>query len=340
MAGSGEPLLAPDVSLEPRYVWMRGCNTRSELTVPLKVAGKVIGVLDAQSERLNAFDESDLTVMQSLANQAAISIENARLYAGAQQMAAEQERSRLARDLHDAVTQTLFSASLIAEVLPGVWESDPAEGHKLLDELRQLTRGALAEMRTALLELRPAALVEADLGDLLRQLAESVSGRSGIPVAVSLEGCPVPELPERIQVALYRIAQEALNNVVKHAHAHRAEVKLRCLRAPKNVGGFEEGDGMRDTAAATEREGAQEMARESAIRVVLTISDDGQGFDPAAVSSDHLGLNIIRERSQAIGAVRRIDSQPGQGTVIEVDWQPSSRDWESFRRDWELGPED
>ncbi len=80
VAGSGEPLLAPDVSQEPRYVWLRGSSTRSELAVPLKVAGKVIGVLDAQSERLNAFDESDLTVMQSLANQAAIAIENARLY--------------------------------------------------------------------------------------------------------------------------------------------------------------------------------------------------------------------------------------------------------------------
>ena len=80
MAGSGEPLLAPDVSLDPRYVWIRGSNTRSELTVPLIVAGKVIGVLDAQSERLNAFDESDLTVMQSLANQAAVAIENAQLY--------------------------------------------------------------------------------------------------------------------------------------------------------------------------------------------------------------------------------------------------------------------
>ena len=84
VAGSGEPLLAPDVSQEPRYVWLRGSSTRSELAVPLKVAGKVIGVLDAQSERLNAFDESDLTVMQSLANQAAIAIENARLYENAE----------------------------------------------------------------------------------------------------------------------------------------------------------------------------------------------------------------------------------------------------------------
>ena len=134
------------------------------------------------------FDQADLDLLVAFADQAAIAIENARLYEEAQQVAASQERSRLARDLHDAVTQTLFSASLIAEVLPALWENDPAEGRQLLGELRQLTRGALAEMRTLLLELRPAALVEANLGDLLRQLAESVSGRTGIPVAVVAGG--------------------------------------------------------------------------------------------------------------------------------------------------------
>ena len=204
-----------------------------------------------------------------------------RLYEEAHQVAASQERSRLARDLHDAVTQTLFSASLIAEVLPGLWENDPAEGRLLLGELRQLTRGALAEMRTLLLELRPAALVEANLGDLLRQLAESVSGRSGIPVAVSLEGCPVPDLPAEVHVALYRIAQEALNNVVKHAQAHRVEITLRCSR---------------------EHEGAKPGV---SVRVELRISDDGRGFDPATVSPDHLGLGIIRERASNQRAVAR-----------------------------------
>ena len=326
VAASGEPLLAPDVSQEPRYVWMRGSHTRSELTVPLKVAGKVIGVLDAQSDRLNAFDDSDLTVMQSLANQAAISIENARLYEEVQRVAASQERSRLARDLHDAVTQTLFSASLIAEVLPGLWESDPREGHQLLGELRQLTRGALAEMRTLLLELRPAALIEANLGDLLRQLAESVSGRTGIPVTVSLEGCPLPDLPDEVHVALYRIAQEALNNVVKHAHAQQAEVKLWCSRESKNVDVAAGGDVTEDAVKVAEPEGLREAARESAVRVVLTISDNGRGFDPAAVSSDHLGLGIIHERSQAIGAALRIASRPGQGTVVEVNWTPSLKE--------------
>ncbi len=111
----------------------------------------------------------------------ALLLENARLNQQAQELAVLEERSRLARELHDAVTQTLFSASLVAEALPVTWEKDPQEGRGLLQELRSLSRGALAEMRTLLLELRPAALLETSLGDLLHQLGEAASGREGIP---------------------------------------------------------------------------------------------------------------------------------------------------------------
>ena len=142
------------------------------------------------------------------------------------------ERTRLARDLHDAVSQTLFSASLVAEVLPKMWEQDRQEGLKGLEEVRQLTRGALAEMRTLLFELRPAALADAELPELLHQLAESVMGRVRLPVAVEVEGaCTV--LPD-VKVALYRIAQEALNNITKHAEAKSARIALtaRLSRSP------------------------------------------------------------------------------------------------------------
>ena len=278
--------------------WLTQARIESAALAPLTIKDRVAGTLVLIKEHgKGGFDQTDLDLLVAFADQAAIAIENARLYEEAHQVAALQERSRLARDLHDAVTQTLFSASLIAEVLPGLWENDPAEGRQLLGELRQLTRGALAEMRTLLLELRPAALVEANLGDLLRQLAESVSGRSGIPVAVSLEGCPVPDLPEDVHVALYRIAQEALNNVVKHAQAHRVGITLHC---------------------SAEREEAKPGA---GVRVALRISDDGRGFDPATVSPDHLGLGIIRERAQAIGAQLRVASAPGAGTIVEVMWQ-------------------
>lgn len=296
VAATGEPLSVPDVSQEPRYIALSDpIETRSELVVPLKTKTGVIGVLNVESDRLNAFDESDLAVLQSLAQQAAIAIENARLYEQAQHAAALEERSRLARDLHDAVTQSLFSASLIGEVVPAIWESDQEEGRQLLQELRQLTRGALAEMRTLLLELRPAALDEASLDELLGQLAEVVTGRTGVPVEVTVEGqC---ELPSDVHVALYRIAQEALNNVVKHAHASQVEVSLRCTATP---------DGPND--------GVQQRAE-------LLVRDNGRGFDPSGVPPDRLGLGIIHERVQAIGAMLEIDSQPDLGTQITVVWK-------------------
>jgi PAS domain S-box-containing protein len=195
------------------------------------------------------------------------------------------ERTRLARDLHDAVTQTLFSASLIAEVLPQLWKVRPDEGLKRLTELRELTRGALAEMRTLLLELRPSALTDAALPDLLRQLSEAIIGRARLPIHLSVEGdCA---LPPEVQVALYRIAQEALNNVAKYARATQVSVNLRL---------------------------SPDSAR-------LMVIDDGVGFDPAAIPPNHLGLRIMRERAEAISARLNIYSASGEGTQVAVVWQ-------------------
>jgi signal transduction histidine kinase len=237
-----------------------------------------------------------------------------RLHEKAQELAVMEERQRLARDLHDAVSQTLFSASLIAETLPELWESNPEEGEHLLEKLQQLSRGALAEMRALLMELRPATLAEASMSDLLRQLGQAVSGREGIPVPVTVdEACAqrarwaqvvesptgdskVGELPVDVRIALYRIAQEALNNVVKHAQASRVEVSLQCLPLVRD------GD----------REGAGE--------VILDIRDDGLGFDPSSVSQERLGLGIMRERAEAVGIRLEIDSQPGQGTRVTAVW--------------------
>jgi PAS domain S-box-containing protein len=202
----------------------------------------------------------------------------------ARQQAAAEERNRLARDLHDAVSQTLFSASLISEVLPRLWQRDAAEGRKRLEEVRQLTRGALAEMRTLLLELRPDSLVEADIDYLLSQLGESITGRSRVPVTVTVTGrCAVPV---EVKVALYRIAQEALNNVAKHAGAKTAKVKLFC-----RVG-----------------------------RVTLQVMDDGKGFNPRGTPPNSLGLNIMRERAREIGASLSVRSKVGEGTTVKAVW--------------------
>ena len=290
VAATGQPLLVPDVSREPRYVLMQGSITRSELAVAISAKGNVIGVLDVQSDRLNAFDESDVAVIQSLADQAGIAVENARLYEQARRVAILEERQRLSRELHDAVTQTLFSASLIGEVLPRLWERDPDEARRRLEDLRKMTRGALAEMRTLLLELRPAVLAESELSDLLRQLAEAITGRTRVPVHVAIEGSCT--LPSDVKVALYRIAQEALNNMAKHAGASRATVGLRGV----------------------------EVAKEQEAGIELLVSDDGCGFDRTQVSSDHLGLRIMRERAEAVGATVTIDSAPGRGTQVTVVW--------------------
>jgi len=195
---------------------------------------------------------------------------------------AMEERNRLARDLHDAVSQTLFSASLIAEVLPKLWDRNPEEGKKRILEIRELTRGALAEMRTLLLELRPVALKDAELSDLLRQLSESINGRARIPVALEIEG--QNPLPMEVKVALYRIAQEALNNVAKHSAASQATVKLSYLPD----------------------------------RVLMEISDNGKGFETKDIQTRSLGLGIMRERAKEINAQLSVESLAGEGTKIAV----------------------
>ena len=157
-----------------------------------------------------------------------LAIENARLRAQAERSAIVAERNRIARDLHDSVTQTLFTATLVSDVIPKLVQRDPEEGARQLEELRKLTRGALAEMRTLLLELRPATLIEVGSEELLRQLTEAARGRARIPIDLSVEiGNP---LPPDVKVAFYYIAQEALNNVIKHARARHVEVSAAMTR--------------------------------------------------------------------------------------------------------------
>jgi len=211
-------------------------------------------------------------------------LEKGRLRQQAAENAAAAERSRLARELHDAVSQTLFAASLIAEVLPSLWEIDPVEGQRRLYELRDLSRGALAEMRALLLELRPAALAEAELPSLLKQLRNAIEGRARLPVSVEIEG--YYPLPVDVKIALYRITQESLNNAVKHADATQLTIRL------------EYGE----------------------VGVRLAILDNGKGFSPEQALHDRLGLGIMSERAEAIGADFAVNSQPGEGTIVTLYW--------------------
>jgi signal transduction histidine kinase len=189
--------------------------------------------------------------------------------------------------LHDAVTQTLFSSSLIAEVLPDLWQMDVEEAKKSTEELRQLTRGALAEMRTLLLELRPATLTRTRLSDLIKQLCEAFIGRSRLPIKINIEGdCT---LPPEVQVAVYRIAQESLNNVFKYARAAQVNVNLFI----------------------------------TADMVHYETCDNGIGFDMSMSKPTSLGMRIMRERAEAIGADFQITSAPGSGTCVSVTWHPN-----------------
>ncbi len=195
-----------------------------------------------------------------------------------------EERNRLAQDLHDVVSQILFSINLIAISLPRLWKRDPVMAERSTNELQRLTRGALAEMRILLRELRPYTIAETELGTLLTQLSQGISARHDIDVDIQV--CSECNLPLEVHVALYRVAQETMNNITKHAEASRVKVNLD-----------------RD-----EKE------------VRLKITDDGNGFDINEVPSDNMGLVIMQERAEAISADLTINSRPGTGTTIAVTW--------------------
>lgn len=259
-------------------------DVQSWMWVPLAIKGRFIGAVGVAHAGRNYFTVHHADLALTVANQAAITMVNAELYEHAQMLAALQERQRLARNLHDAVNQSLFSAGLIAEVLPRLWERDPDEGRRSLEDLRRLTRGAQADMRLLLAELLPSTLTDAELGDLLRLLGNAFSGRMNIPINVIVAG--EERLPTDVQVALYRLCQEGLNNIAKHAGASRVDIQLQ----------YENGG------------------------VELRIRDDGRGFDPEKTLPGHYGLNMMQERATTVGATFSITSQPGRGTEIIIRW--------------------
>lgn len=265
-------------------------GVQSWMWVPLAIKGRMIGVVGVAHAERNFFTAHHAGLALTVANQAAITMINAELYENAQTLATLQERQRLAQNLHDAVNQSLFSAGLIAEVLPRLWEQDPDEGRRSLEDLRRLTRGAQADLRLLLAELRPSTLTDAELGDLLRLLGNALAGRTNLPIHVTVTGQDALQeqraLPSDVQVALYRLCQEGLTNIAKHAGASRVDIHLQY-----------------DTGA-----------------VELRIRDDGRGFDLEQNLPGHYGLSMMRERATAVGATLSITSQPGHGTEIVIRW--------------------
>ena len=205
-----------------------------------------------------------------------------------QARAAGEERIRIARELHDSVTQTMYSVSIVAEALPRLLDRNLDEARRRADHLRQMTLGALAELRNLLFEFHPKALQDTRLSILVQQLGDVLTGRSHIPVAISIAGDA--QLPDDVKIAFYRLAQEAFNNIAKHAQASQVTAVLES--APN--------------------------------KCMLSIQDNGIGFDLEAVKAEKLGLKIMRERAEEIGAEIIVESSPNQGTLVSLLWQPAA----------------
>jgi signal transduction histidine kinase len=285
VTASGKPLIVPDVTREPRYIPIQGCRTQSELTVPIKVKDQIIGVLDVESNHLNDFDETDLEAMTLLANQAGIAIENARLYKQARQLAILEERQRLGRELHDSVTQSLYGINLYSQAAAdhlAVKNYDQVDKH--LREIKETSQESLAEMRLLIYQLRQPMLEKEGLLTALQGRLSAVEGRAGLKTNLKAE--LIARLPFEVEEGLYHIAQEALNNILKHAHAKSVTVLLH-----------------QHGQVAT-----------------LEIIDDGIGFDVAhARQEGKMGLSDMEDHATEIGGTLTIDSKPGQGTRIKVD---------------------
>jgi signal transduction histidine kinase len=253
------------------------------LWVPLVVRGRIIGNLSITSPVPNAYGPAEATLALAIARQAAVAIDNARLHERARQAAVLEERQRLARDLHDSVTQSLYGISLYTEAAQrALAAGDTPPVSTNLQEIGETTREALAETRLLLFELRPPLLEEQGLAAALRTRLEAVEARAGL--TVSFESRGEDRLPLDTEQDLFRLAQEALNNVLKHAHARAVRV---CL----------------------------EIAADGA---VLEIADDGVGFEPTHRGGGGFGLQSMRERAERLGGTLAIDSSPGAGTRIRV----------------------
>ncbi len=256
---------------------------RSWLGVPLMVKERIIGILRVDHELPDQFTQQNAQLVLAFANQAAVAIENARLYEGAQNLAALEERQRLARELHDSVSQALYGIALgarTARTLVDRPETDIDQLTSPLDYVLSLAEAGLAEMRALIFELRPESLESEGLVAALNKRAEAISTRHQIEVILDL--CEEPSIPLRMKESLYRVAQEALNNIVKHARASHVTVILACLNG----------------------------------KIRMEVIDDGAGFDTGLDYPGHFGLHTMRERVEELGGELLVVSTPQNGTRI------------------------
>ncbi|MCA9857603.1 MAG: sensor histidine kinase, partial [Dehalococcoidia bacterium] len=229
------------------------------------------------------YGPDDAELATAVANQAAIALENARLFAEASTVAALEERQRLARELHDSVSQALYGIALGAQTARQLVESDPARAVDPIEYVASLAEAGLAEMRALIFELRPESLASEGIVSALEKQVAATRARYGVAVVADLP--EEPDVPLRVKEALYRIAQEAMHNTIKHARASRIDIRLAA----------------------------------SAERTQLEIRDDGSGFVADGDFPGHLGLRSMRERAEAVGGTLTIVSTPGTGTTVRAD---------------------
>ncbi|MDX2077105.1 MAG: GAF domain-containing protein [bacterium] len=281
----GKPVAIANISTSPLWIGFPGLEwVHSNVIAPIRANGKILGFLSLDSATPEFFTEIHAERLQTFADQAAIAIQNAGLLDRAKRSAVLAERNRLASELHDTISQALWSMSLIAERLPTIWEINKDEGRHSLSIMNELAKNALEEMRLLLLELRPASLTHAKLGDLIRQVATIITNRTGLKITVHTN--KQDPLPEDVHFALYRVAQEALNNITLHASASHVEVIFN-----------------------------SELGQ-----VDLSIQDNGIGFNPEEIATGHFGLSIMGDRIKTIGGTLNIISRRGEGTLIKVVW--------------------
>jgi signal transduction histidine kinase len=292
-----KPVIIPDVRLGSRLAlaWQQSMKTHLNevpdyvacwMGIPLVVKKRVIGLLVLHQEVANFFTDEQASLAMAFAHQAALAIENARLYEQAQQVAVLHERQRLARELHDSVSQALYSIALGARTAQTLVqrESDPGIKSRLAEPIEHviaIAEAGLAEMRALIFELRPESLENEGLIAALTKQAAALQAWNQLDVQVDL--CEEPAVSLEVKLLLYRIAQESLHNVVKHARARHVWLELS---------------------------GQTDWIR-------LSIRDDGQGFDKSSPTQG-LGLLSMRERVAGVDGVFQVSSAPGEGTLIEV----------------------
>jgi signal transduction histidine kinase len=295
MLEAPSPYLTDDIHQDPRFRgwWPRQHpDMRSFLGVPIRARDEVIGAFYLTEKKgASNFDAYDQEVIELLAAHAAIAITNARLYEQSRELSMLSERNRLALELHDVVSQKLFSLNLSADSATTLLARDPAAAEVQLQRVRELAREALAELRSLILGLRPADLAHDGLEGALRKEVAMLGRVHGIAVELRAD-CPGRPTGEddgdgQREIEVLRIANEALHNAVRHAAAGRVTVKL---------------DGRGDTLR-------------------IEVADDGIGFDPGdpELRSRHLGLTSMEERARELGGTLTLSSEPGTGTKVRLE---------------------